>query len=101
MAVWFAPVLAVLDAMPAGPAMHLSLRACLRNLPAMTVYGLVMSALLLALLFSLRIVLALIPPGLSLVREPLAMLLSTLWIALTLISAYVGYREIFVAKSKS
>lgn len=101
MAVWFAPVLAVLDAMPAGPAMHLSLRACLRNLPAMTVYGLVMSALLLALLFSLRIVLGLIPPSLSLVREPLAMLLSTLWIALTLISAYVGYREIFVTKSKS
>src|SRR5690349_4003402 len=51
MAVWFAPVLAVLDVMPAGQAMKASLRACLRNLPAMSVYGVVMTALLLVLLF--------------------------------------------------
>jgi hypothetical protein len=64
----------------------------------MSVYGVVMTALLLVLLFSVRMVLAVVPPSLSVVREPIAMLLSTLWIALTLISAYVGYREIFVGK---
>jgi len=66
-----------------------------RNLPAMAIYTLAMGAMLLGLLFVLRTLLAFIPKNLSAVREPIAMLIMTFWISLTLISAYIGYRDIF------
>jgi hypothetical protein len=94
MAVWFAPVLAVLDNLRAVQAIRLSLQGCVRNLPAMTVYTIAMGALLIGLLFAVRSVLTLLPDK-SVLREPLAMLAMTFWVSLTLISAYVGYRDIF------
>lgn len=98
MAVWFAPVLAVLDGLRASQAIKLSLQGCLRNLPAIVVYALTMGALLLGLLFAVRTLLALVPRSLGFVREPVAMLVMTFWVSLTLISAYVGYRDIFASE---
>jgi len=66
-------------------------------LPAMAIYALAMGALLVGLLFVVRTVLAFVPKNLAAVREPIAMLVMTFWISLTLISAYVGYRDIFTA----
>src|SRR3954452_5161147 len=95
MAVWFAPVLAVLNELSAFQAIKLSLQGSVRNLPAMAIYTLAMGAMLLGLLFVLRTLLAFIPKNLAAVREPIAMLIMTFWISLTLISAYIGYRDIF------
>ena len=95
MAVWFAPVLAVLDGLRASQAIKLSLQGCLRNLPATAVYALAMGALLLGLLFAVRTLLAFVPRSLAFAREPVAMLVMTFWVSLTLISAYIGYRDIF------
>jgi len=92
MAVWFAPVLAVLNGLPAFPAIKLSLQGSVRNFPAMAMGG-----LLVGLLFVVRTVLAFVPKNLAAVREPIAMLVMTFWISLTLISAYLGYRDIFTA----
>jgi len=97
MAVWFAPVLAVLNGLPAFPAIKLSLEGSVRNFPAMAIYALAMGALLVGLLFVVRTVLAFVPKNLAAVREPIAMLVMTFWISLTLISAYLGYRDIFTA----
>ncbi len=97
MAVWFAPVLAVLNELPAFQAIKLSLQGSVRNFPAMAIYALAMGALLVGLLFVVRTVLAFVPKNLAAVREPIAMLVMTFWISLTLISAYVGYRDIFTA----
>jgi len=97
MAVWFAPVLAVLNGLPAFPAIKLSLQGSVRNFPAMAIYALAMGALLVGLLFVVRTVLAFVPKNLAAVREPIAMLVMTFWISLTLISAYLGYRDIFTA----
>ena len=98
MAVWFAPVLAVLNGLPAFPAIKLSLQGSVRNFPAMAIYALAMGALLVGLLFVVRTVLAFVPKNLAAVREPIAMLVMTFWISLTLISAYLGYRDIFTAE---
>ena len=98
MAVWFAPVLAVLDGLPAAQAIKLSLRGSVRNLPATSVCALTMGALLLGLLFAVRVVLAFVPQSLAVVREPIAMIVMTFWVSLTLISAYVGYRDIFAGE---
>jgi len=95
MAVWFAPVLAALDNLRAAESIKLSLQGCLRNLPAMAIYALAMAALLIGLLFAVRFLLALVPQKLGFVREAVAMLAMTFWVSLTLISAYVGYRDIF------
>jgi hypothetical protein len=95
MAVWFAPVLAVLDGLRASQAIKLSLQGCLRNLAAVVVYALAMGALLLGLLFAVRTLLGFVPRSLGFVREPVAMLMMTFWVSLTLISAYIGYRDIF------
>jgi hypothetical protein len=95
MAVWFAPILAVLEAQPALRALRLSLQAGLRNLRALSVYGIAMAGLLIGLLFAVRSLLATLPAGLAGLREPVAMLVTALWLSLTLLSAYVGYRDIF------
>jgi hypothetical protein len=98
MAVWFAPVLAVLDGLRASAAIKLSLEGCLRNLGATLVYALTMGALLLGLLFAVRTVLAFVPRSLGFLREPAALVVMTFWVSLTLISAYVGYRDIFTSE---
>ena len=46
-----------------------------------------------------RTVLALVPQKPAFVREPVAMLVMTFWVSLTLISAYIGYRDIFAAET--
>lgn len=98
MSVWFAPVLAVLHRLPALQALRLSLQASLRNLPAMTVYALAMGALLAGLLFIAKTLIGLLPASLSAMGEPIAMIAMTLWVSLTLISAYTGYRDIFATE---
>jgi hypothetical protein len=98
MAVWFAPVLAVLHELPARQAIKLSLQGSLRNLPAMAIYSLAMGALLVGLLFVVRILVAFVPKNLTAVRDPIALLVMTFWISQTLISAYIGYRDIFTAE---
>lgn len=83
MAVWFAPLLAVLDNRPALAAMKLSFLACWRNLLPFVTYG--------ALLVGL-IALAMVPFGIEHPqRNPGA------WIVLpfALPSVYASYRDIF------
>jgi len=75
-AYWFAPALAMLHDVPAIPAMKASFLACLRNFWPMTVYGLVMGALLVP---------ALIPFGLGLV----------VWAPRVLATIYSSYRSVF------
>ena len=50
---WFAPTLVILDGMPAGRAMLLSLRACLVNVVPTMLYGAAMMLLLLLVFLSL------------------------------------------------
>lgn len=101
MAVWFAPVLAVLESQPALAALSLSLQAGVRNVRALTICGLAMAALLIGLLFAVRTLLALLPAVLAGMREPVAMLATAFWLSLTLLSAYVGYRDIFTTSPKA
>ena len=100
MAVWFAPVLAVLDGL-AGVARDQAQSAGQRAQPSGDgVYGLTMGALLAGTaLFAVRVVLAFVPQSLAVVREPIAMVVMTFWVSLTLISAYVGYRDIFARRT--
>jgi hypothetical protein len=95
MAVWFAPTLAVLEALPALTTLNMSLRAGVRNLLALGVYGLLMTALLVGVLFAIKALLGALPAVMGSLREPVAMLATAFWLALTLISAYVSYRDIF------
>jgi hypothetical protein len=95
MAVWFAPALVILATMPAVAAMKSSIRACVRNLPAMFLYGLGMAALLFVLFFVLRMVLALIPQGIGFLRGFATMLVFLIWVALAIISVYTSYRDVF------
>jgi uncharacterized membrane protein len=76
MAVWFAPALVVLDGLPAWRAMHLSLRACVRNVLPFLLYSVAMFGLF---------VVAMVPLMLGLV----------LWVPLAMLSVYAAYRDIF------
>lgn len=78
MATWFSPTLVILNGAPPFAAMGASVRACLRNMPAFLVYG-VVSLLLL--------VVATVPFGIGLV----------LWIPVMVLTMYTSYREIFAA----
>jgi uncharacterized membrane protein len=82
MATWFSPARVMLDDQPPLAALRESLRACVRNLPAFLIYG-IMSLLL---LFA-----ALIPFGLGLI----------LWIPVTVLSWYTSYRDVFSAPLKT
>jgi hypothetical protein len=75
-AFWFAPTLAMLHGMPALQAMKASLRACLRNILPMLVYGLLMGVLL---------VVALVPLALGLLA----------WLPVMVATSYTSYRSIF------
>jgi hypothetical protein len=77
LAAWFAPALILFDGMPAPLSMLVSLRACVRNIAAFTLYGLA-SALILALGL-------LIPLGIGL-------LVAGPWLTA---STYAAYRDIF------
>ncbi len=76
MAMWFAPALVMLQAVPAWRAMALSMRACLANVLPFLLYGAVMSALLL-------VALALVFVGIA------------FWVPLAVLTAYTAYRDIF------
>jgi hypothetical protein len=49
-------------------------------------------------LFAVRTVLAVVPRSLGFVREPVALVAMTVWVSLTVISGYVGYRDVFAAE---
>jgi hypothetical protein len=76
MAMWFAPVLAMLDGQPGPRALLLSVKAILRNLLPFLVYSLASSALL---------VLALIPMGAGLI----------LWFPVMILTMYASWRDVF------
>jgi uncharacterized membrane protein len=95
MAVWFAPPLVVLRGAAPFAAMKASIRACLDNLLPMLVYGLGLAGSLFAVLFVLRAVFSLLPPGTMLLREVAAIGTFLAWVTLTLISVYTGYRDVF------
>ncbi len=95
MAVWFAPVLVALQNLQPLEAMKLSARACLSNMAPMVVYGFGLVATMMVLLLLLRLVLGVLLPGVPLLKNLAAMAVLVLWVALTMISVYTSYREIF------
>lgn len=97
MAVWFAPPLIALDAIPAFAAMKLSIRACLSNLLAILVYAGGLAALLLVDLFVVRLILSALPPGAVVLRNFTTVAGFMLWVTLTVISVYASYRDLFAS----
>jgi uncharacterized membrane protein len=79
-ALWFAPQLIALHDMSTAHAMRWSLYAALANLGAMAIYGLVLFVIFIA---------ALIPWMLGLL----------VFVPVMVVSTYVGYREVFEAKT--
>lgn len=88
-AVWFAPALVVLGGQRAWPALLLSLRACMRNLLPLLVYGLGLS--LASMLTNLAA--AVLPDGPLRIGVMLALLVPLL--AITTLSTYFAYRDCF------
>ena len=84
LAVWFAPMLVFFDDVKPGPAMLMSLWACLRNLMPMLVYAI---ALMGPLLVMMQI-------GVALTRQPDM----GIWLLAPVLvpSLYAGYRDLFV-----
>lgn len=78
---WYAPTLVILDGMPAGRAMVVSLQACLSNLFPMLVYSVAMSILFLLVMLTL---------GFGIF----------LWLPLAIASSYRSYRDIFEASAQ-
>ena len=81
MATWFSPALVILDNQPGFAALGESVRACLRNMQAFLVYG-VVSLLLL--------IVASIPFGLGLI----------VWIPVMVLTIYTSYRNVFATAAK-
>ena len=84
LAVWFAPMLVFFDDMKPGPAMLMSLWACLRNIMPMLVYAI---ALMGPLLVMMQI-------GVALTRQPDM----GIWLLAPVLvpSLYASYRDLFV-----
>ena len=84
LAVWFAPMLVFFDDMKPGPAMLISLWACLRNIVPMLVYAI---ALMGPLLVMMQI-------GVALTRQPDM----GIWLLAPVLvpSLYASYRDLFV-----
>ncbi len=84
LAVWFAPMLVFFDDMKPGPAMLMSLWACLRNIMPMLVYAI---ALMGPLLVMMQI-------GVALTRQPEM----GIWLLAPVLvpSLYASYRDLFV-----
>jgi len=84
LAVWFAPMLVFFDDMKPGPAMLMSLWACLRNIVPMLVYAI---ALMGPLLVMMQI-------GVALTRQPDM----GIWLLAPVLvpSLYASYRDLFV-----
>lgn len=90
-ALWFAPALIVFSDASFGQALMTSARACFGNWLAMSVYGLVIFLLLLALV-------AVAAPFLYLLKSAALMLMMVVAVPLTavlMISDYVSYRRVF------
>ena len=79
---WFSPALVILDGVPAGRAMVLSLQGCLANVIPTMIYGLAMMLLL------------------SLVALTLGFGMFV-WLPLAVISTYRSYREIYVMDAQA
>ena len=86
LAVWFAPMLVFFDDVKPGPAMLMSLWACLRNIMPMLVYAI---ALMGPLLVMMQI-------GVALTRQPDM----GIWLLAPVLvpSLYASYRDLFVQK---
>jgi uncharacterized membrane protein len=84
LAVWFAPMLVFFDDVKPGPAMLMSLWACLRNIMPMLVYAI---ALMGPLLVMMQI-------GVALTRQPDM----GIWLLAPVLvpSLYASYRDLFV-----
>lgn len=82
MALWFSPSLVMLDGQPGLRALSLSVRACLRNLAPLLVYGAASTVLFL---------LALLPYGVGLV----------LWFPVMAITMYTSYRDVFAGTGRT
>ena len=82
MAAWFAPLLVIFKGMPALDAMRVSFFACLKNIVAFQIYGVILIVLTIA---------ATMPYGLG-----LFVLVPTLFA-----SIYASYRDIFVDEDES
>lgn len=78
---WFSPALVILDGVPAGRAMVLSLRGCLANVMPTLIYGLAMMLLLILVALTL---------GFGMF----------VWLPLAVTSAYRSYREIYITDEK-
>ncbi len=100
MAYWFAPALVILDKQTAIVAMKLSFVACLRNMLAFLVYGLVGVVLLTLALIPIVILLvavAMISAQISVIIVSILpiLILIGVFTALVYASMYAGYRDIF------
>jgi hypothetical protein len=82
MALWYAPALVVLEQRPPAAAMRLSLQGAVRNLPAFLVF-------------------LLIGVGLSVVAAIPLLLGFLIWAPVVLLSAYTGYRDIYVVRDEA
>src|SRR5690606_11461886 len=99
LALWFAPALVLLARQASWTALALSARACLRNWPAMLVYGLALMGV--GLLFEL---LARLPVQLGLpavVTQFVVLLLVPFLMAIGAASTYRAYAAIFAAGERA
>lgn len=95
MAVWFAPALVCLAGVPALRALRLSMQACVRNLPAMLVYSVVLALVIVLALLALRLALSVLPAALTFLKGFAALTILVGWVTVTLITVYTSYRELF------
>ncbi|WP_274584228.1 BPSS1780 family membrane protein [Neisseria leonii] len=96
MMVWFAPALITLNDMKAWPAMKLSLRACLQNIPAFVSYLAVLVGLLLLCIVPLGILMSV--DSMAMVALFLMVLLIWLYSVLAVLGQYAAYRTVFTDK---
>lgn len=87
MAYWFAPALVALNNLPAMDALKLSLKACMSNMLAFLVYGLIFTAITFALMFLVGILGKL---GIVLIVFAFMVILP-----LMMISIFTSYQDIF------
>lgn len=87
MAYWFAPTLVALNHLPAMHALTLSLKACMRNMLAFLVYGLIFLAITFALMFLVGLL-----GKLSIILVVFAFMVI---LPLMIISIFTSYQDVF------
>jgi hypothetical protein len=91
-ALWFAPALVVFSDAGSFRALSISLVACLRNLPAITLYGIGLMGMLLVGLLLIAPILLIVGGS---ARSIVVMIAVVPLIAVYMISDYVAYRRVF------